>query len=156
MTEGYVYRIQKLPNTPQGLDPVLIAHLGEPVVHWVADKAALLMDEGLPESWRERGAVFGPKGELRWWQADGVFHALLIADEPLDEPLAGLSIVPGTWHREAQSVLLQNLNEPRVKPNFSTYPHDVSDGVMEVQVFYRDGVPVFTSPRRLLKIKEGK
>jgi len=147
MTEGYVYYVKELPGRPQQLDPTLVAHLGEPVVHWVASKAVLVMHEGLPETWGEQGAMFGPKGELRWWRQDGVCRALLIVDESLE----GFAPVPGRWRRKSQSVLLQDLNERRVNPNFSTYPHGAHDGVMEVQVFYRDGMPVFISPRRLQK-----
>ncbi len=122
-----------------------VAVLGEPLVHWTADGAQFLMGVGIPADWKEQGALFGPRGELRWWREGEQHRALLLTDQPIE----GLLPVAGEWTVDLQEVDLQDLAEPRVKPNFERYPHGSTKGRLEIRIYYRDGTPVFISPRRL-------
>lgn len=126
------------------------AHLGEPVWHWVADPARLDPGEGLPADWKEQGSVFNERGELRWWRRDGIYEAVLVTERPAGD----LPPLPGVWEADIQAVLLQNLDDRRVNPNFTTYPFGRPDGKVEVQICYRDGVAMLVSLRRFLQTEE--
>lgn len=141
--KGYVYALEDLPEDLQSIR----IHLGEPLVHWVADGAELRIGIGIPTDWKDRGAVFGPRGELRWWTEGHQRRALLLTDQPAEK----LRPVGGDWTIEPKEVELQNVEEPRVKPNFEVYPHGSTKGRLEVRIYYRNGVPVFISPRQLKK-----
>lgn len=142
----YVYTLQGPAET---LRP-WVGVLGEPLCHWVADATRLEMGTGVPEEWKDRGAVFGPKGELRWWRvAEGnalSYQALLLMDTPVD----GLLPLPGHWEARSEDFFLQNLNDRKTKPNFTAYPHGVVSGRFRVRVYYCDGVATFISPRELV------
>ncbi len=139
--KGYVYALK---GSPEALTDRAAA-LGEPLVHWTVDGARFLMGAGVPADWKEQGALFGPQGELRWWREGEQHRALLLTDHPIE----GLRPVAGEWTVDLQEVDLQDLAEPRVKPNFERYPHGLTKGRLEIRVYYRDGTPVFISPRRL-------
>ncbi|WP_448591860.1 hypothetical protein [Thermoflexus hugenholtzii] len=144
---GYVYALKDPPDSWT----VWARALDEPLLHWVADGARLVMGAGIPAEWKEQGAMFGPRGELRWWSEGGERHALLLMDQSVE----GLSAMEGEWIIESHSVDLQDLGEPRVKPNFECYPHGSEKGRMEIRIYYRDSVPVFISPRRLQEPGKG-
>lgn len=126
--------------------------LGGGVAHWVADTSQLTMGTGLPEEWREQGAAFAEKGELRWWRDGDAYRALLLTDEPV----SGQEPLPGSWTRDEGSVLffLQSLDAPHVRPSFDRYPHGHECGRMEAVIYRCNGVVVFVSPRRLLAEKK--
>jgi len=142
---GYVYALKDPPDFWTGWVTVL----GEPLIHWVADGARLVIDTGIPRDWKERGALFGPQGELRWWHEGEEHRALLLTDQPIED----LAPVEGEWTVEPHEVDLQDLEEPRVKPNFERYPDGSTKGRLEIRIYYRNETPVFISPRRL-KVKE--
>lgn len=118
--------------------------LGSPLWHWVADAAELLVNEGMPTEWKSQGAIFNERGELRWWECDGTYKAVLISENPVseEEPL------PGQWEYTIESVFLQSLKDKRVRPNFAAYPGDKEAGRIEVRMCFRNGMAVFVSPRR--------
>jgi len=145
MKKGYVYALQ---GTPEAFRAYLEA-LGQPLFHWAADEGSMRIAQGMPSEWKDQGAAFGPKGELRWWREDETFRALLL----MSEPVGNLTPVPGEWHTAVHEFDLQNLHEPRVRPNFDEYPHGDHQGRLVAQTFYRDGSPIFISPR-VLKGKE--
>ncbi|MGC8838603.1 MAG: hypothetical protein ACP5UM_09320 [Anaerolineae bacterium] len=138
--EGYVYFLQGLPGDLGSWTSAL----EEPRWHWVADGARLTMGQDAPPDWKDQGAIFGPKGELRWWRAEGkAYQALLLTDTPVPN----LSPLPGKWTMKEGSLFLQNLEERRLCPNFSTYPHGETKGEISVKVYHRDGVATFVSMR---------
>lgn len=139
---AYVYALRGRPEDLQGY----VRALGQPLCHWVADGAQLTTGRDLPQQWKDQGAIFGPKGELRWWRMEADYRALLLTDAPVN----GLEPLPGEWKAEAQILYLQNLNDRRVHPNFSIYPHGKSEGRFKAVVYYLDGVSIFISPRELL------
>ncbi len=140
---AYVYALPCPPGLSQPWEQVL----GEPLCHWVADGACLTMGTGIPGDWKDQGAVFGPKGELRWWQGETGYQALLLTDDPV----ADLAALPGEWTSENETLSLQNLRDRRLKPNFPAYPHGGKAGRFRARVYYRDGIVIFVSPRELLK-----
>lgn len=140
--KAYVYALQGPPETLQAWTP----SLGQPLYHWVANAARLTMGSGIPEDWEDQGAVFGPKGELRWWREGPAYRALLLADKPL----GGLPPLDGDWTAREEVSFLQNLNDRRLKPNFAVYPHGAPNGWCRARIYYRDGVAAFVSPRELL------
>ncbi|MFN3929343.1 MAG: hypothetical protein ACK4OK_06890 [Thermoflexus sp.] len=139
MHEGYAYALH---GTPEELQPYL-DRLGQPLAYWAADEGYLEMAQGKPKMWRDRGAIFGPKGELRWWRDGETFRALLLVDDPIKD----LNPLPGKWSAVEEEFDLQNLHEPRVKPCFDRYPNGHHTGRLVARVFYRDGTPVLISPR---------
>lgn len=149
MANGQIY-VYSLEGTADDLREWVNKCLGSPVWYWVADVVQLEVDEGVPTGWKEQGAVFNEQGELRWWRRDGGYEALLITEQPVP----GLSALPGLWQAEIQAAFLQNLREPRVNPNFKAYPGGNSAGKIEVKVCYRDGVATLVSLRRFLQIEE--
>ncbi len=141
MRQGYVYALR---GALEELQSYLHA-LGQPLIHWSADEGGLEMGPGAPTDWRDQGAIFGPKGELRWWREDGAVHALLLADEPLADRVP----LPGSWETEDWEFDLQNLRDARVHPAFTQYPYGGHRGKLVARIFYRNGVPMFISPREL-------
>lgn len=141
----YVYALEGVPET---LRP-WADRLGQPLYHWIADAARLEMGKGVPEQWKDQGAVFGPKGELRWWRVAGGdafgYRALLL----VDVPVGGLSPLPGNWEARSEDFFLQNLNDRKLKPNFAVYPSGAPSGRFRAEVYYCDGVATFISPREL-------
>lgn len=143
----YAYSLE---GTVEDLKQWADAYLGARVWHWVANPAQLNVGEGFPRAWKDQGAVFNEQGELRWWREDDGYEALLITEQPL----TGQDPLSGTWEAEIQEMFLQNLREPRVNPNFTTYPGGNTAGKIEVRVCYRDGVATLVSLRRFLQIEE--
>ncbi len=143
----YVYSLQ---GTVDELRRKVDTYLGAPIWHWVADPAWLEVGEGLPKSWKEQGAVFNQRGELRWWRRNDAYEALLVTEEPIE----GLEPLPGTWRGETQVLFLQDLRERRVKPNFSTYPGGNPTGKIEARVCYRDGTATLVSLRKFVQASE--
>ncbi len=141
--KGYVYALHGSPDELRPWTSILRG----PLYHWVADAARLTMGQDVPEDWKDQGAVFGPSGELRWWKTDAGYQALLLTDDPVD----GLSPLPGEWEVQEVTVFLQNLRERRLKPNFSTYPHGSAAGRFQARVYSCDGMTTFISPRELVK-----
>lgn len=117
--------------------------LGQPLYHWIADGACLTMGEGMPQDWREQGAVFGPQGELRWWRTENNYQALLLTSDPVD----GLDPISGIWEAKEGTFFLQNLNDLRVNPNFPAYPHGSSNGRFKAMIYYCNGIATFISLR---------
>jgi hypothetical protein len=111
--------------------------------YWVADLASLQTGKGRPSDWLDYGAVFGPTGELRWRRVAHQFEACLLTLEPV----AGYQPVAGNWEVREESVMLQDLCEPRVCPSFQRYPHGQPSGALTVRVYRRDGIVTWISPR---------
>lgn len=151
MTERSCY-VYSLLGQPEHL-AAWAGALGGSIRHWVADLSQFSMGSGMPEDWREQGAAFAERGELRWWWDGDGYRALLLTEEPVpgQEPLAG------RWTRDEVPVrfFLQFLGAPHVRPTFDRYPHGHEGGYMEAVVYRCDGVVVFVSPRCLLAENEG-
>ncbi len=139
----YVYALQGPPETLQGWTQ----SLGQPLCHWVANAARLTMGSGIPADWKDQGAVFGQKGELRWWREGAAYRALLLTEEPV----GGLPPLAGDWTVQEGDFFLQDLNDRKLKPNFTAYPHGATRGRCRARVYYRDGVALFISPRELVR-----
>lgn len=142
----YVYH---LAGPAEVLRAKVLAYLGSQVCFWVADMADIAVNEGLPEAWGDRGAVFNQHGELRWWRRDAGYEALLLSEKAIPE--TDLTPVSGEWQGEDCEVFLQHLGEPRVAPPFSVYPGIGTTGKLRVTICWRDGVPTFVSPRQFLQ-----
>lgn len=142
----YVYTLE---GAPEALRPWADV-LGQPLYHWVADAARLEMGTDVPADWKDQGAVFGPRGELRWRRAAESnalkYQALLLTDAPVD----GLSPLSGEWEAKSEDFFLHNLNDRKLKPNFTAYPHGAVSGRFRARVYYRDGVATLISPRGLV------
>lgn len=140
---AYVYALQGLPESLQPLTE----GLGQPICHWVANMVRLTMGAGVPKDWQEQGAVFGPRGELRWWRDHSSYGVLLLTDEPVES----LSPLPGNWTAREEHFLLQNLCDRSLQPNFCLYPYGNMDGRCRCMVYYNNGIAAFVSLRELLK-----
>ncbi len=121
------------------------SYLGSPVCFWAGDIATIQLGQALPTDWLAQGAVFNERGELRWWKGCSGYQALLISEQPV----SGLDPLEGEWRGDAktETVFLQDLAEPRVKPLFSEYPTRMQSGWLRVRVCRRNGVIVCISPR---------
>lgn len=137
--KAYVYAVQGPPEALQRW----ASSLGEPLYHWVADAARLAIGEGIPENWKDQGAIFGPKGELRWRREGPDYFALLFTDGPVS------SLIPldGEWTVWEVDFFLQNLRDRKLRPNFNAYPHGLPDGQCRAKVYYRNGTATFISLR---------
>jgi len=127
----------------------LAGQMGE-TIFWTANLSRFQLGKGLPDGWADKGSVFGSIGEIRWQRTKGVFKLLIIRDEILN----GRIPIDGDWQAEELQVCLQDLKEPRVNPQFDSYPHGESRGQMKVLAVRRNGMPVAMSPRELL-LEEG-
>jgi len=143
----YVYSLNGSSDILQGQSAVL----GNPLCHWVADPLTFHIGDGIPQNWLEVGALFGPHGELRWWRKGTEYRVLLLTEKSVDR-LTPLSEV---WEGEEQTFFLQSLDDRRLRPYFSAYPGVGREGRWRGMVYYRDGIPVFLSPRALMPGKGG-
>jgi len=123
----------------------LARQMGE-TVFWMSDLSRFQVGKGLPDKWTDRGSIFGKNGEIRWQRTGDTFKLLIITD--IDKPLEGR--IDGNWQAKEEQVYLQDLTEPRVNPQFESYPHGESLGKMRILAVRRDGVPVAMSPREFL------
>ncbi len=137
--KGYVYTFV---GGASALARVAREHLGERVWHWVANPAHLDVQAGYPEDWKDQGAVFNEKGELRW-QQEGEYRALLLTENPVE----GLTPLEGDWTVEKQRLFLQDLEATKVHPQFSKYPTDSPRGYITARLYKRDGMAVYLSLR---------
>jgi hypothetical protein len=138
----YVHSLNGSPDILQGQSAVL----GNPLYHWVADPLTFRMGNGIPQDWLETGSLFGPQGELRWWREGAEYRGLLLTKTPV----AGLTPLSEEWEGEEQIFFLQSLDDRRLRPSFSAYPGVGQEGCWRGMVYYRDGIPVFLSPRALI------
>jgi hypothetical protein len=141
----YVY---SLSGPLEALQSQAVA-LGQPLCHWIADPLTFRMGDGIPQDWSETGALFGPQGELRWWREGAEYRNLLLTETPI----AGFLPLPGQWEGEEQNFFLHSLDDRRLRPSFSAYPGGGREGCWRGMVYYRDGVPLFISPRALMSGK---
>jgi len=139
--KGYVYTFS---GSADDLSRIAREYLGDSVWHWVADPAHLDVQAGYPEDWKDQGAVFNARGELRWHREGDSYQALLLTEKPV----ADLRALPGEWTAEKQNMFLQNLEEPKVHPQFETYPTSKPEGHMVTYLYKRDEMPVFLSLRQ--------
>jgi len=128
-----------------------VAALGQPLYHWIADPLTFRMGDAIPQDWSETGALFGPQGELRWWREGAQYRGLLLTETPVP----GLPPLPGEWEGEEQIFFLNSLDDRRLRPSFTAYPGGGREGRWRGIVYYRDGVPVFLSPRVLMSGQGG-
>ncbi len=135
----YVYWLEDEIGLPESLIP----RLGTGLSHWAADTASLALAEGRPTELRDRGSLFGSRGEIRWWKRGNAYEALAI----LDEPATGLQPLEGDWQAGDQPLLLRSLDDRSISPPFSTYPGVGTNARLRVRVCRRDGVAALVSPR---------
>lgn len=143
MTKVYAYSFEANENDLQAL----AWQMGE-TVFWRADLSLFQVGKGLPDRWTDCGSIFSRNGEIRWHRTGDAFKLLIITD--IDKPLEGRTPIDGNWQAEEEQVYLQDLKEPRVNPQFKSYPHGESRGKMRIMAVRRNGVPVVMSPRELL------
>jgi len=141
----YLYRIS--PTEARSF----LSHLGSPLCHWAADDAEIDFAKGEPGTWRDRGAVFGPVGELRWRKGGNSYEGLLV----VDEPISGLEPLEGEWEAEDAEFLLWDLADKRIAPPFAEYPGGGTKAKLRARVVYKDGRAVLVSPRELISEGEG-
>jgi hypothetical protein len=139
----YVYW---LAGTSEDLQNQATTCLGKSLQYWIADTAELQLGQGLPSSWHDQGALFNEQGELRWWKNAGSYEALLLTGHSI----ADLEPLPGNWRGHEEIVFLQDLNEPRVQPQFTAYPNGNPAGRLKVCIYYHNGIATFVSPRLFL------
>ena len=139
--KGYVYTFT---GNADDLARLARKYLGERVWHWVADPAHLDVREDYPEDWKGQGAVFNEKGELRWQREESSYQALLLTEAPIE----GLTSLPGEWTVDVQTLFLQDLEEPKLNPQFVVYPTSKPKGHLVVHLYRREGMPLFLSLRK--------
>ena len=122
--------------------------MGE-TVFWRADLSQFRIGKGLPDRWTDRGSIFGRNGEIRWQRIGDNFKLLIIIDKT-DKALEGRNPIEGNWQAEEEIVYLQDLTEPRVNPQFDSYPHGERRGRLRIMTVYRNDVPLLMSPRSFL------
>jgi len=142
--KGYVYTFIGGAGT---LIRVAREYLGEGVWHWTANPAHLDVREGYPEDWKDQGAVFNERGELRWQREGDGYRALLLTETPTASPSEKLTPLEGDWTVEEQRLMLQNLKEARVHPPFPQYPHGKTSGWIQAFLYKRNGVSMYLSLR---------
>lgn len=132
MDTVYVY---PFTCTAEELSQACSGWLKAPLYHWTASPASLNIGKGLPAQWQEQGAVFGPIGEVRWWQEADSYEAILLSDTLLPDrkPTEG-------WEAEDASILLQDLTDSRVTPQFIRYPTDQPSGRLRARIYRCQGV----------------
>jgi len=138
--KGYVYTFA---GSADDLARLAREYLGDQVWHWVADPAYLDVQAGYPVDWKDQGAVFNAKGELRWYREGSSYRALLLTETPV----ADLTVLPGEWTVEEQNLFLQDLEEPKVHPQFAFYPSGEPKGRIMAYLYKQNGMPVFLSLR---------
>src|SRR5512133_3170252 len=128
--------------TAEELSQACSRWLKAPLHHWTASPARLNIGQGMPAQWQEQGAVFGPSGEVRWWQEADGYEAILLSDTLLPdcEPAQG-------WEAEDATIRLQDLTESRVTPQFSHYPTGQPTGQLNARIYRCQGVICLISPR---------
>jgi hypothetical protein len=121
--------------------------LGQHLAHWVADASQLTMGHGIPQDWKEQGAIFGADGELRWWKDGQQYRAVLLTEQPLPE----LQPIAGSWTTDERpfNFFLQDLRAAHLRPNFIGYPHGSHKGYLRAKLYRRNGVMAFVSLRAL-------
>jgi len=113
--------------------------LGDGLLFWSADAAQLRFAAGTPDLWREQGALFSDRGELRWQRQDGGYSGLLI----LDQPLSGREAQPG-WSAEETQFSLRDLElstAARARLDQADPP------VLKARLLYYQDQAAFISPR---------
>jgi len=138
--KGYVYTFT---GNADNLAHIARQYLGDQVWYWVADPAHLDVRTGYPADWKEQGAVFNAKGELRWHREGDSYRALLLTETLVE----GLMALDGEWQVEKQHLFLQDLKEPRVHPQFGSYPTGKTQGRILAYLYKQDDRPVFVSLR---------
>lgn len=116
--------------------------LGE-TTFWTATLSSFHVGKGQPADWNDQGSVFSPKGEMRWQRNGDRYKALILVDQALE----GLKAVDGDWVEVDEDIYLQDLVEPRVRPQFQEYPHGDVKGILKVKTCMRNGFIVAISPR---------
>ncbi len=139
MNTVYVY---PFTCTAEELVQACSGWLNAPLYHWTASPARLNIGQGLPAQWQEQGAVFGPNGEVRWWQEVDGFEAVLLSDVRLPDREPSED-----WEAEDTSILLQDLAESRVTPQFSRYPTGQPTGRLHARIYRCQGIIRLISPR---------
>lgn len=120
--------------------------MGE-TVFWRADLSQFRIGKGLPDKWTDRGSIFGENGEIRWQRIGDNFKLLIIIDKD-DIDLEGRTPMDGNWQAKEEIVHLQDLTEPRVNPQFDSYPHGERRGRLRIMAVCRNDVPLLISPRK--------
>jgi hypothetical protein len=152
-SQGYVYHAQLSLDELQSLIEQL--HV-EVVLSW--DLVRLDFSGEI----RENGSAFNDHLEVRWRKAGAQMSLLVLSDTPIEQ--AGLQPVSGNWTREAmyaenepESIpTLIALEDKRYAPQFDAYPGiNRSRGHLACQTFYRDGIAIFLSPRKLTPLEGG-
>jgi len=130
--KGYVYTFT---GNADDLARLARKYLGERVWHWVADPAHLDVREDYPEDWKDQGAVFNEKGELRWQRESKNYRALLLTETPVE----GLAPLESDWTVKEQSLFLQDLKSP--------FPSGGAKGRIKAFLYRRQGMAVYLSLR---------
>lgn len=138
--KGYVYTFT---GGAADLARVAREHFGEKVWHWAADPSHLDIKSGFPKDWQEQGAVFNRKGEMRWYREGEKYRALILTESPITT----LPPLGEGWKIEEQRLLLQNLQEAKVHPQFSQYPTGKTKGRIVACLYKKQGVTVYLSLR---------
>ena len=149
MTRVYVYSRE---TDEQDLKS-LARRMGESVF-WMADLSRFQVGKAFPDVFAEKGSVFSSTGEIRWQKKGNAFKIIVISDSPLDGFSSEEGPKDGIWEAEEEKVFLQDLKEPRVNPQFKSYPNGESQGMMRVMAVRRNGLTVAMSPRGIEHLLE--
>ncbi|WP_448593208.1 hypothetical protein [Thermoflexus hugenholtzii] len=119
----------------EGLRRLIREVLRDEVWWWGMDPAALRVEKGIPQAFLDRGAAFGPEGEVRWARRGERFLALVLLDTDSGKAeREGLEPIPGSpWPAKEGRVLLQPLADRRVHPPFDRYPHGRPEGAVRAR-----------------------
>ncbi|GBD36204.1 hypothetical protein HRbin36_01325 [bacterium HR36] len=154
MTERKVAYVYQARLSPQQLQDLIRQWQCQVIISW--DLARLDLSGEL----RENGTAFKEDLEVRWRKIGDTLSVLVLSDSALNHP--DLRPVGGKWTRQAmhpendpKSIpTLVALNDKRYKPLFTQYPIiQAEKGHLACELFYRDGVAMFVSPRRILPLE---
>lgn len=144
--KGYIYAgkvgAEKLRELTQGLPNAV-------TLSW--DLARLDFSGEL----RDVGCVFNARAEIRWQRVGSDYLVLVLSDE--ERRNLGLEEVQGEWEVDEASykqdgMRLIDLNDRRFYPQFEEYPVvQATRARLKGKVFLRDHMPIFVSPREVLK-----
>ncbi|MDR7416045.1 MAG: hypothetical protein QN200_06185 [Armatimonadota bacterium] len=100
---------------------------------------------------RDAGCAFNHEAEIRWEKAaEGRYRVWVLSDSGRNDLPDALRLVEGNWEISECTTRLLNLEDRRFAPQFAFYPVvNAPEARLKCQVFYRDKVATFVSPREV-------
>ncbi len=148
MNKGWVYSGEL---SGEALNSLIQSFPGLTILSW--DLAKLDFPSGM--ELRQAGCAFNSRLEIRWEaSSDAHFKVLILSDGELTGLPKELKALEGDWQCSESTILLLDLEDKRFAPQFSAYPGSGSRARLRCNVFLRNGVVTFVSPREVYHAEE--